>query len=143
MRILISLLLTFTVGLGLSSRASAQCTPIPATGCPCQTNPICGTPPMIGTNFIFRCPPTCFPSVSQLIIIGTPIVPLPLPSPPMCVVGCTLGCQPIVTLPAPGATIAIPNNPALICLQLCIQCVCQVSGAACFTASQATLVKII
>lgn len=142
MRKILALLLLVAICLGASSHLSAQCTPIPGTGCPGQTNPICGTPPAIGTNFIFRCPPTCFPSLSQFIVIGTPIAPLPLPSPPMCVPGCLLGCQPIVTLNAPGATLAIPNNLGLIGVQLCIQCLCQVSGAACFTISQATLVTI-
>lgn len=135
-------LLVLLLGFGLAATSRAQCSPIPGTGCPGQTNPVCGTPPMIGTNFIFRCPPTCFPSTSQFTIIGTVIAPLPLPSPPLCAVGCTLGCQPIVVLPTPGATIAIPNNPALVGAQLCLQCLCQVSGATCFTASQATLVVI-
>lgn len=142
MRSLFTLVLTLALSFALSARLDAQCTPIPGTGCPGQTNPICGTPPQIGTSFIFRCPPTCFPSLSQTIIIGTPIAPLPLPSPPMCVAGCFLGCQPIVFLNAPGATLAIPNNPALIGLQLCLQCLCQLSGTVCFTISQATLVTI-
>lgn len=138
----------FTIALclallfALADSASAQCAPMPGTGCAGQTNPICGTPPQIGTNFIFRCPPTCFPSTSQFIVIGTPMPATPLPAPPMCVVGCTLTCQPIVILPAPGATLAIPNNPGLIGSQLCIQCLCQLSGGVCFTISQGTLVTI-
>ncbi|MEZ5967371.1 MAG: hypothetical protein R3F56_26270 [Planctomycetota bacterium] len=136
----LSLVLLLAFGLAVSARA--QCSPIPGTGCAGQTNPVCGTPPMIGTNFVFRCPPTCFPSTSQFVVIGVPITPAPLPVPPMCAAGCTLGCQPLVVLPAPGATVAIPNNPGLVGAQLCVQCLCQISGTACFTASQATLVVI-
>lgn len=143
MRTLLILLLTVTFAFGFTAPISAQCAPIPGTGCPGQTNPVCGTPPMIGTNFIFRCPPTCFPSVSQLIILGVPLgAPVPLPSPPMCVAGCFLACQPMVLINAPGLTIPIPNNPGLVGAQLCIQCLCQPVGAACFTISQGTLVTV-
>jgi hypothetical protein len=139
MRHLFTLVLSLALCLGLADPASAQCSAVPGTGCPGQTNPVCGTQPQIGTNFIFRCPPTCFPSTSQIIILGTTLsVPVPLPAPPMCAAGCTLGCSVITTLAAPGATLAIPNNPGLVGFPLCIQCLCQVSGATCFTISQAT-----
>lgn len=137
---IVPLVLAFLFAFAAS--ASAQCTPMPGTGCAGQTNPICGTPPTIGTNSIFRCPPTCFPSLSQFIVIGTPIAPLPPPSPPLCAAGRALTCQPIITLNAPGATLAIPNNPGLIGFQLCIQCLCQPSGGASFTISQGTLATI-
>ena len=84
MRTLLHLVLGLFLILALSASANAQCSAMPGTGCAGQTNPVCGTPPAIGTNFIFRCPPTCFPSTSQWIVIGTPMAPTPLPSPPMC-----------------------------------------------------------
>lgn len=137
------LTLLLAVGLlALTDRAAAQCAPMPGTGCPGQTAPICATPPVIGTAFIFRCPPTCFPGPTQFVIIGTPLgTPLPLPSPPLCVPGCLLGCQPLVVLNAPGATLNIPNNPSLIGLILCVQCLCQ-TASGCFNLSQAMTVTI-
>jgi hypothetical protein len=143
MRNLIKLFLSAALFFGFADAATAQCTPIPGTGCPGQNAPVCGTPPQIGTNFIFRCAPSCFPSVSQTVILGTPLAtPLPLPAPPMCVAGCFLGCQPIALLSGPSQTLPIPPNPALIGLQLCIQCLCQPGGALCFNITQATLVTI-
>jgi len=142
MRSSISLLLAAVIWFASSSRAVAQCSPIPGTGCPGQTSVVCNTAPMIGTNFTFTCPGTCNPSPAQFIIIGTPIAPTPLPSPPMCTTGCTLGCQPATIQPGPTLTVPIPNNPGLVGAQLCLQCLCQVAGAICFTISQATLVVI-
>jgi hypothetical protein len=142
MRSLFAFVLAAAVCLGSARRAAAQCSPIPGTGCPGQTSVVCNTAPMIGTNFTFTCPTTCFPSPAQVIIIGTPMPPLPLPSPPMCATGCTLGCQPITSQPGSTLTLAIPNNPVLVGLQLCLQCLCQVAGTTCFTISQATLVVI-
>jgi hypothetical protein len=142
MRTLLTLVLSTAIAFASSSPTAAQCFPIPGTGCPGQTAVVCNTAPMIGTNFTFSCPASCSPSPAQFIIIGTPIVPTPLPSPPMCSTGCMLGCQPINVSPGPTITVAIPNNPSLVGLQLCLQCLCQVAGTICFTASQATLVII-
>lgn len=137
MRSLLSVVLSLALCFAFAGRATGQCAPIPGTGCPGQTAPVCGTPPVIGTNFIFRCAPSCFPSIAQFIIVGTPMPPLPVPAPPACAPGCTLACQPLATIPAPGLTLAIPPNPALIGLQLCIQCACQPAGSVCFNLTMA------
>jgi hypothetical protein len=143
MRSFLAVVLSTVIWLGSSSTCHAQCAPIPGTGCPGQNAPVCGGVPMIGTSFGVRCAPSCFPSVSQIMIVGTPLAtPLPLPSPPMCVAGCLLGCQPIVFLSLPSATFTVPNNPALIGLRLCIQCLCQPTGAVCFNITQATAITI-
>lgn len=142
MRNFLSLVLAALACLCVADRAAAQCFPIPGTGCPGQNPVVCNTAPAIGTNFTFSCPASCGPSVAQSIILGIPILPLPLPSPPLCVTGCNLGCQPMNVFPGPTFTIPIPNNITLVGVQLCLQCACQIAGTICLTVSQATLVVI-
>lgn len=144
MRLPVTLLATALL-FAAATPLAAQCAPISPSGCPTQTNPICGTPPQIGTQFIWRCPPTCFGTgITQFVVIGIPMsVPITFTPPIMCGANnCTLVCQPIVVLSAPGATINIPNNPSLIGFQLCLQCLCVNASVPCFQITQGTLATI-
>ncbi len=146
MRTLLRAIVAAVVLALLSHGAAAQCAPIPATGCPGQMPPFCGTPPQIGTAFIWRCPPSCFgASIQQVVIVGTLLAtPVPILPPLACVPpSCGLACQPIVTLPAPGMTINIPNNTALIGLMFCIQCACVNTAVPCISLTVANQVTII
>lgn len=136
------LILCAVVALALVTDTRGQCSVVSGTGCPGQNAPICGTPPVIGTNFVFRCAPSCFPSISQSILLGVPTTtPFTLSFPPACVPGCIVGCLPLAVLPGPGATLAIPNNPSLIGLTLCVQCACQ-SLTGCINITQMMLFTI-
>lgn len=139
MRSICRLFATLTLFAFAAVPATAQCAPMPGTGCPTQTAPVCGTPPQINTNFIFRCPPTCFGTgITQFVVIGTPLSPVITFTPPtMCGPNpCTLVCRPLIVVAVPGATLAIPNNPALIGFKLCIQCLCVNASVPCFQISQ-------
>ena len=136
------LTLVFALALAFAPPAAAQCAPIPGTGCPGQSAPLRGTNPATGTNVVFRCAPSCFPSSAQFVVLGTSLTPVALPSPPLCVPGCMLACQPLLVVAAPGLTIPIPNNPGLVGLQLCVQCLCQPTGGTCFELTQATQVTV-
>jgi hypothetical protein len=128
-----------------ADHARAQCATIPATGCPGQAAVFCGTPPQIGTNFIWRCAPTCFGgNFQQFIVIGFPFAtPVNLFPPLTCfAAGCGLGCNPVLVQPAPGATMAIPNNNTLIGFMFCIQCLCFDPTVPCFSMTQAVKVTI-
>lgn len=125
----------------LSAELRAQCAPIPGTGCPGQAPGACMTSPRIGTTFRFQCSPGC--STTRTGILGTPTAPQPLPSPPMCMPGCSLGCTPMVFLPLFGDwSLPIPNDPTLVGAQACIQCVCVPTSGACVYLGQAVLVTI-
>ena len=128
--------------LGLATAARSQCSVVPGTGCPGQGAPVCGTPPVIGTNFIVRCAPSCFPSIAQTILIGVPSsTPFVFPFPPACTPGCVVACLPVAVISGPGVTLAIPNNPSLIGLTLCMQCACQ-SLTGCINITQMMLFTI-
>jgi hypothetical protein len=145
MRHVFALLAAFLFAAAVAAPAAAQCASISPSGCPTQTNPICGTQPQIGTQFVFRCPPTCFGTgLTQFVVLGTPSSPAITFTPPiMCGPNnCTLVCRPIVIVPAPGATLNIPNNPALIGFQLCIQCLCVNAAVPCFQITQGTMATI-
>jgi hypothetical protein len=123
--------------------ARAQCTPIPATGCPRQLAPTCRTSPQIGTTFTWVSAP-CLTTVPALLIFGTVLNP-PLPVSPPIVCGnapCDLGCQPLVVAQAASMSIPIPPLRILIGATFCIQSACISQPGPCFNLSQASSVTI-
>jgi hypothetical protein len=142
-RAVLSFALWCTFLLGVGAPASAQCATIPGTGCPNQLPVACHTQPRVGTGFTFACGPTCSFGVDLFaILVGTRLAtPIPLPSPPVVLPSCTLGCLPLLVLRQQPATLVIPSNQSLVGVQLCIQCTCTWSTGA-LTVGPATIATL-
>jgi hypothetical protein len=122
---------------------SAQCSPLPGTGCSGQGAPPCVTPPAIGTTFTWRAAP-CVTAVPPLLMFGTVLrPPVPITPPIVCTnAPCDLGCQPLVVAQSPDMSIPIPNLRILVGATFCIQSACINQRVPCFTLSQASAVTI-
>jgi len=80
----------------------------------------------------------------SLILFGACAHPIPLDPRLTCVAHCTLVVDPLAILIFHGTelTVPIPNEPALVGLAVCTQCVCASSTHLCLTLSMGLRVTI-
>ena len=125
----------------------AQCAPIANTGCPNTAAPTCSAAPRIGQRLTIDCPArSCAPAQTSFFAAGTPLrSPITIGAPLTCQgARCAVGCDPIFLLaPSTGIPVALPNDPALVGVDLCVQCGClDLNRPPCLTITQATRVTI-
>jgi hypothetical protein len=135
------------VAIASASFAAAQCTPEPNTGCPGALPPQCGSPTAIGQQFKVACLNNGRADVQFLLVGLCPSAPLPLPAPLACVtatcnVGVDLGLSAAIDTGFATVVLSIPNNRALVGVNLCLQCAEVIAARPCLTLSQAGRVVI-
>ena len=125
MRTILAALVLFAV---LPAAATAQCNPVPGTGCSPTALPVqCGGTGQIGTPMKFACLNNGRTNL-QLLLAGGCVPPFPLPGAVACVTGpCSIGVGPqIIAIPmaAGGGSIGatVPNDPNLVGQSVCLQC---------------------
>ncbi len=104
----------------LATALPAQCKPVPGTGCPGASRPICGGSTGVGQSF-----GGIFVGGSWYLLLGLCAdPPIPLGPPITCNAVCHLGVDPavhVVFVVHGGWSIQIPNDPRLIGATLCYQ----------------------
>lgn len=125
----------------LAQVAPAQCQTINASGCPSATSPSCGGSTQIGSMLQLQCAPS---SGMPGIVIGQRLTtPVPLPQSITCSSAtCTVACTVLVALTGATANLRIPNDPVLVGLSLCAQCVDVRPSVPCVDLSRALLITV-
>ena len=122
----------------------AQGTPVPGTGCDMGLPPpwLIGST-RLGENLTITCnTPTA--STRTALLIGACVPPWDLPAFLSCQPRCKLGVGfPVLVVPMArgGVTLTIPQEPGLVGLTFCIQCV-ELIFDSCLIVSQATRITI-
>ena len=144
---IISLLWAGATALALSSPIAAQCTPEPNTGCPGAAAPQCSGSSAVGGAFKFQCLNSGRADVQFMLIGLCAPSPAPVGQPLTCVtgpcnIGVRLGLAVAINTNFNSVVVQIPNNPGLVGLNVCLQCVEIILAQACLTLSQAVRVVI-
>lgn len=139
---LLASVLFLTTFFASASALEAQVTVIPNTGCPTANTPTFTGVPRINTSFGFTAGACNTTGAQPFYMLGA-AQPFPFPAPPACSTGCVLGCLPIVTVIGPGITSTIPNNPALIGAEFCLQTSCIEQNPECLNFQPAHSIRIL
>ena len=139
-RLVLFLSIALTV-LSLATMSRAQCQSFTRTGCPGGGAATCSGAPRIGTRLIITCPP-CQRQLSFNYLGTFPMGRVTLPSPPMCVSGCLLGCVPLVFGGGGTLVLPIPNDRQLVNARFCVSCGCIDPARGCVFLQQTLSVTI-
>ena len=136
MRIILLLLITFLPFGNLT----AQVSPLPDTGCPGTLPPFTSGSTRLGDTILVQCDRPSL-SVKTWLLVGLcPDRPTPLPFGIMCFHGCSLAIdlfQALVVLDGlQPLSVSIPDDPSLLGLKLCAQCL-DLFGFECLLAHEA------